>query len=87
MVRILCQKDGSEHLAIRNNMDLSFLPVTVKDSIEDIRKEMGNAGGLLRKNIRTTQTPQGTKFSTIPVHAIQLGDRKLAYQLVVDTHK
>ena len=44
---------------------------------------MGLAGGILRKNIRTTSTPAGTKFSTIPVQAIRLGDRKLAFQLVI----
>ena len=44
---------------------------------------MGHAGGFLRKNIRTANTPAGTKFSTIPVQAIRLGDRKLAFQLVI----
>ena len=43
---------------------------------------MGNVGGLLRKNIRTAKTPQGTKFSSVPVEAISLGDRKLAFRLV-----
>ena len=37
LVRLLTVKDGGVHLAVRNNMDLSFLPKRVMDSIEDIR--------------------------------------------------